>query len=91
MRMTSRASGCDGCTHEYLLAFSCQCPYFCPSCHAKRPALWEQWLGTTLLATVPHRQVALTVPKRLRLSCPYRRRLLGDIARVAANCAEVAN
>jgi hypothetical protein len=30
---------CDECAHEYLLAFSCKCRYFCPSCHAKRLAL----------------------------------------------------
>ena len=41
---------CDACTHEYLLAFSCKCRYFCPSCHAKRLAIWAQWLDTTLLA-----------------------------------------
>jgi hypothetical protein len=57
---------CDACTHEYLLAFSCTCRYFCPSCHAKRLAIWTQWLDTTLLAPVPHRQVVLTIPKRLR-------------------------
>ena len=68
---------CDACTHEYLLAFSCKCRYFCPSCHAKRLALWTQWLDTTLLAPVPHRQVVLTIPKRLRAYCLYRRRLLG--------------
>jgi hypothetical protein len=33
---------------------------------------------------VPHRQVVLTIPKRLRAYCLYRRRLLGEIARVAA-------
>jgi len=31
---------CDECAHEYLLAFSCKGRYFCPSCHAKRLALW---------------------------------------------------
>jgi hypothetical protein len=41
---------CDACAHEYLLAFSCKCRYFCPSCHAKRLAIWTQWLDTTLLA-----------------------------------------
>ena len=41
---------CNACTHEYLLAFSCKCRYFCPSCHAKRLAIWTQWLDTTLLA-----------------------------------------
>ncbi len=58
----------DGCAHEYLLAFSCECRYFCPSCHAKRLAIWTHWLDTTLLAPVPHRQVVLTIPKRLRAS-----------------------
>ena len=47
---------CSDCAHEYLLAFSCKCRYFCPSCHAKRLALWTQWLETTLLTPVPHRQ-----------------------------------
>ena len=47
---------CDACAHEYLLAFSCKCRYFCPSCHAKRLAIWTQWLDTTLLAPVPHRR-----------------------------------
>lgn len=44
---------CDACTHEYLLAFSCTCRYCCPSCHAKRLAIWTQWLDTTLLAPPP--------------------------------------
>ena len=81
---------CDACAHEYLLAFSCKCRYFCPSCHAKRLALWTQWLDTTLLAPVPHRQVVLTIPKRLRAYCLYRRRLLGEIARVAARTVTAA-
>ena len=81
---------CDACTHEYLLAFSCTCRYFCPSCHAKRLAIWTQWLDTTLLAPVPHRQVVLTIPKRLRAYCLYRRRLLGEIARVAARTVTAA-
>ena len=75
---------CDGCRHEYLLAFSCKCRYFCPSCHAKRLAVWSLWLEETLLAPVPHRQVVLAVPKRLRPYFLYRRALLGDLARVAA-------
>ena len=75
---------CDACALEYLLAFSCKCRYFRPSCHAKRLAIWTQWLDTTLQAPVPHRQVVLTIPQRLRAYCLYRRRLLGEIARVAA-------
>jgi hypothetical protein len=75
---------CGGCRHEYLLAFSCKCRYFCPSCHAKRLAVWSGWLEETLLAPAPHRQVVLTVPKRLRPYFLYRRALVGDLARVAA-------
>jgi hypothetical protein len=50
----------------------------------KRLAIWAQWLDTTLLAPVPHRHVVLTIPKRFRAYCLYRRHLLGEIARVAA-------
>ena len=31
---------CDGCRAEYLVAFSCQRRGFCPSCAAKRGALF---------------------------------------------------
>ncbi len=48
---------CHDCPHEYVLAFSCKSRYFCPSCNAKRLAIWTQWLDTTLLAPVPRRQV----------------------------------
>ena len=81
---------CDACAHEYLLAFSCKSRYFCPSCHAKRLARWSLWLDETLLAAVPHRQVVLTLPKRLRAYCLYRRSLLGDLARVAARTVTAA-
>ncbi len=52
---------CGACKHQYLVAFSCKCRYFCPSCHAKRLALWGLWLEEALLADVPHRQVVLAV------------------------------
>jgi hypothetical protein len=81
---------CDECAHEYLLAFSCKCRYFCPSCHAKRLALWTLWLEETLFPAVPQRQVVLTIPKRLRAWCLHRRKLLGDIARVAAKTVTAA-
>jgi hypothetical protein len=71
---------CDACTHEYLLAFSCTCRYCCPSGHAKRLAIWTRWLDPTRLAPVPHRQVVLTIPKRLRAYCLHRRRPRQDAA-----------
>ncbi len=81
---------CDACAHEYLLAFSCKARYFCPSCHAKRLALWTLWLEETLLAPASHRRVVLTIPKRLRTWYLYRRTLLGDRARVAARTITAA-
>jgi len=81
---------CDACAHEYLLALSCKCRYFCPSWHAKRLAVWTRWLGTTLLAPAPHRRVVLTIPKRLRAYCVYRPRLPGEIARAAAHTVTAA-
>jgi hypothetical protein len=75
---------CGSCQHEFLLGFSCKCRYFCPTCHAKRLALWGLWLEQTLLAEVPHRQVVLAVPKRLRPYFLHHRSLLGDLSRVAA-------
>ena len=81
---------CGDCPQEYLLAFSCKGRYFCPSCHARRLALWTPWLQTTVLAPVPHRQVVLTLPKRLRPWCLHRRALLGDLARVAARTVTAA-
>ena len=81
---------CNDCAHEYLLAFSCKCRDCCPRCHARRLARWTPWRDTTLLAPVLHRQVVLTIPKRLRAYCLYRRRRLGEIARVAARTVTAA-
>ena len=46
--------------------------------------MWGIWLEETLLADVPHRQVVLAVPKRLRPCFLYDRKLLGELSRVAA-------
>ena len=78
---------CESCSAEYLLAFSCKTRYFCPSCHAKRLAGWTLWLGEELLAPVPHRQMVFVLPKRLRPYFQWRRKLLGDLARIAARTA----
>ena len=78
---------CEDCRAEYLLALSCKTRYFCPSCHAKRLACWTQWLGDELLAPVPHRQMVFVLPKRLRPYFQWRRKLLGELARIAARTA----
>ncbi|MDW7730712.1 MAG: transposase zinc-binding domain-containing protein, partial [Bacillota bacterium] len=47
---------CEDCNHEYLLAFSCKCRHFCPSCHQKRVVEFGEWLYKAVLKKVPHRQ-----------------------------------
>jgi len=37
----------------------------------------------TLLLDVPHRQVVFTIPKMLRVFFKYKRKLLGDLCRLA--------
>ena len=61
----------------------CKGRQFCPSCHARRLAAWSLWLDERLLAQVPHRQVVLTIPKRLRPYFLHDRRRLGCLSRVA--------
>jgi hypothetical protein len=45
--------------------------------------LWADWAAEELLEQVPHRQVVLTIAKRLRVFFRYDRRLLGDLAACA--------
>jgi len=63
---------------------SCKGQCFCTSCHAKRAVAFAEWLHTTVLLPVLHRQIVLTIPKMLRAYFRYDRRLLGDLCRVAA-------
>lgn len=75
---------CEACRAEFLVAFRCKGRQFCPSCHARRLAEWSLWLDEHLLLEVPHRQVVLTLPKRLRPYLLYDRRRLGGLSRLAA-------
>jgi hypothetical protein len=75
---------CGTCRAEFLVAFRCKGRHFCPSCHARRLAEWSLWLDERLLAPVAHRQVVLTLPKRLRAYFLHDRRRLGLLSRVAA-------
>jgi len=74
---------CDGCGHDYLLAFSCKTRYFCPSCHQKRMLAYGDWVEDEVLAPVPHRQYVFTVPKLLRPHF-HRRHRLGALCRIVA-------
>jgi hypothetical protein len=75
---------CDTCGTERLLAFSCRRRGLCPSCAARTAALAAAHLVEAVLLPVPHRQVVLTIPKRLRIYFRFDRRLLAELARAAA-------
>ena len=75
---------CDGCGHNYLLAFSCKTRYFCPSCHQKRVLLYGEWVEANVLEPVPHRQYVFTLPKLLRPVFGRYRAWLGELCRIAA-------
>ena len=74
---------CPDCRHEMFVAFSCQQRCLCPSCHQKRTLPAAETIAHTVCASVPHRQLVFTIPKRLRLYCRYDRRLLGELAPAA--------
>jgi len=74
---------CPKCRGEHLLAFSCQTRNFCPSCQAKRAALFAERFVEEIAAPVPHRHIVFTVPRVLRGLFQRDRRLLGLLARCA--------
>jgi hypothetical protein len=71
---------CDVCGNEYLVAFSCKQRGFCPSCCAKRAALWVEFVREQVIRPVPHRHFVFALPKVLRPAFRYRRRLLPKLA-----------
>ena len=74
---------CPRCRAEHLLAFSCRTRGLCPSCQAKRSAVFAEWLVGEVLLGVPHRHVVFTIPKALRGLIERERRLHGLMARAA--------
>ena len=60
---------CPRCRGEHVPAFACRTRNFCPSCQAKRAALFAEHLGE-LRAPVAHRHYVFTIPKALRALFP---------------------
>jgi hypothetical protein len=73
---------CPGCREEYLLGFSCKARV-CPSCSAKRSALWADFVSTHVLQPYPHIHVVFSVPKMLRIFFRFNRKLLSELCRCA--------
>jgi hypothetical protein len=74
---------CDACQSEYLLAFSCSRRGFCPSCAAKRGAMFGALLREEVIEEVGHCLWTFTVPKLLRPFFLHHRELLGELCRAA--------
>jgi hypothetical protein len=74
---------CDHCGHDYLIAFSCKQRYFCPSCHQKKVQQFGEFVRHQVVRKVPHRQIVVTIPKRLRKAFQYNRDLLTDFCQAA--------
>jgi ribosomal protein S27E len=80
---------CPQCKSEHLLAFSCQTRNFCPSCQAKRAALFAERLEEEILAPVAHRHLVFTIPRALRGLFERERRLLGLLSRCAFRAVQL--
>ena len=52
---------CPVCKAEFHVAFSCRCRGLCPSCSAKRAAIFSELLQHQVLADVPHAQWVFTL------------------------------
>ena len=74
---------CPKCRFEFLVALSCKGRGLCPSCGAKRAALFSELLQQKILADVPHAQWVFSIPKMLRPYFLFHRELLGELARLA--------
>jgi len=79
---------CGDCGHEMFVAFSCKQRCTCPSCHQKRTLLTAIHVAEDVCAAVPHRQVVLTIPKRLRVHTRFDRKLLGKLCAAAWTCIQ---
>ena len=71
-----------------FVAFSCKQRCTCPSCHQKRTLLTALHVAEEVCAPVAHRQVVLTIPKRLRLHARFDRSLLGKLSHCAWTCIQ---
>ena len=81
---------CAGCGSEHLVAFSCQTRNFCPSCQAKRAALFAEHFVEVIRLPVPHRHMVFTIPKALRGLFERDRRLLSILSRAAYDALRTA-
>ena len=78
---------CRHCGHSRLVAFSCKCRGFCPSCMGRRMADMGVHLEESVLPPVPVRHWIVTFPWGLRALLGYARDLCAEV--VAAFAKEL--
>ena len=71
-----------------FVAFSCKQRCTCPCCHQKRTLLTSLHVAEEVCSPVAHRQVVLTIPKRLRVHTRFDRGLLGKLSACAWTCLQ---
>jgi hypothetical protein len=74
---------CPSCHRELLVAFSCARRGFCPSCAAKRGAIFGAFVAEEILEPVGHSLWTFTMPKLLRPYFLHRRELIGRLCSAA--------
>jgi hypothetical protein len=74
---------CRTCRQSYLLAFSCRCRWFCPSCHQKKVLQFGEFISQRVAYPVPHRHYVLTLPKMLRVYFKHDREMIGKLCEIA--------
>ena len=70
---------CDACGFDRIVAFSCKCRGWCPSCIGRRMADTAACLTDRVLPDVPMRTWTLTLPHPLRYLAAYNPEILGKI------------
>lgn len=73
---------CQDCKREHLVAFSCKCRGFCPSCCGRRMSEGTINLVDEILPDVPIRQWVLSFPYNLRYIFAYNHRALQKALKV---------
>ncbi|MCP5083373.1 MAG: transposase [Alphaproteobacteria bacterium] len=81
---------CTQCRHEHLVAFSCKCRGFCPSCSSRRMIETASHLVDHVLPQVPIRQWVLSFPWPLRLLFAARPEVLTQVLNVLIRALSTA-
>jgi len=70
---------CKACGFDRLVAYSCKCRGWCPSCMGRRMADTAAFLTDCVLPDVPMRTWTLTLPQPLRYLVAYNSGVLGEV------------